>query len=495
MSRRKRSVPVTVSAALAVVGLGGCSLGVSDSSACTESAACVAAFGFGSTCTADGYCSEPVSNARCTKTFPTDLFVNHGDYDDLILIGSMFSYQDHNASLQSAELAVRQVNVRQGLDGVRYGIVHCDYAGDLEDGLSDIEASEQTAAYLANTLQVPAIVGPRGSSRTAAAFTAIREQQVVVMSPSATSPELTGIDVTLTPTDQQPGFLWRTVPPDTLQSKVIAQDMLTRNVTSVAVLYQVGPYGEGLMDLFRSEFLDPNDPDIRTMQQIPFSEPGIIDEQIPLIATDISAGIYDEVLFVSSDIDDVKRFLIAASATPQLEATYASVGLFLLDAAFDDQLFDDPNVQSATQLLSNVRGTRPAPAEGPVYDSFVASYTIEYGEEVTSAAYAPHSYDAAWLVMFSTAWSMFQEQAVTGMGTARGLRQLSSGDRIAAQGSGWTSAVEQFRRGMSIDVEGASGHLDYNRDTEETTAPISLWHIVCQDGECAFEELDRIDPM
>ena len=51
--------------------------------------------------------------------------------------------------------------------------------------------------------------------------------------------------------------------------------------------------------------------------------------------------------------------------------------------------------------------------------------------------------------------------------------------------------------GASIDVRGASGPLDYDPDTEETSAPIQLWAIQ-PDVEAptgfAFVELDRIDP-
>jgi hypothetical protein len=38
--------------------------------------------------------------------------------------------------------------------------------------------------------------------------------------------------------------------------------------------------------------------------------------------------------------------------------------------------------------------------------------------------------------------------------------------------------VEKFRSGTAVNVHGASGELDYDPVTEETSGDIELWHIV-----------------
>ena len=106
------------------------------------------------------------------------------------------------------------------------------------------------------------------------------------------------------------------------------------------------------------------------------------------------------------------------------------------------------------------------------------------------------SYDAAWLGMYAMAHSAGSEGAITGLGIARGLRQMSSGTAISVGSSSWEDAQAALASGNSIDVTGASGHLDYDPSSEETTSPIEIWSIsdpdlptvgVCTNEGCVYE--------
>jgi branched-chain amino acid transport system substrate-binding protein len=274
-----------------VLLLGGCSLTAVDARECESTEDCRGAFGLGSTCS-DGFCSAPRRHPRCSRTFPADLFENQQAYADFIVVGSLNDYNDHVDTLLGTELAIRQVDDSAGLEGTRYGIVHCDYAPMAGDALDDVMATEETAVYLATELGVPAIVGPRGSSRTEAAYNAIGGADVVLVSASATSPALTPLDGT-NPSFEQPGFLWRTAPPDSLQSFVIAADMRDRGVQNVAVIHQTGAYGDGLKELFVERFGEQGG---GTVDEYPFSEG--FSEAVADVADGIAAGDYDEVMFV-----------------------------------------------------------------------------------------------------------------------------------------------------------------------------------------------------
>src|SRR4029079_5524032 len=130
-------------------------------------------------------------------------------------------------------------------------------------------------------------------------------------SPSATSPALTPLDNT-SPTDANPGFLWRTVPPDSLQSTVIVQDMVTRRMTPrVAVVYQTGAYGEALSQLFVAEYMRAGG----TVTATPFTSGALAD-----VISSVGAGDSQEVLFISSSLADSIGFLNAATSTPALQA-------------------------------------------------------------------------------------------------------------------------------------------------------------------------------
>lgn len=469
-----------VATAIVAAVVSGCSLTLVDRAECSDNAQCRTEFGLGSVCGADGFCEQVQTPARCGKAFPEDFLDNPAEYEDHILLGTLFSFENHNDTLQAAELAVRQVNQNGGLDGQRYAVVHCDYESMAGDDLDDIAAVEMLAPFLAQTLGVPAIIGPRGSSRTEATFNAIREDGVVVISPSATSPALTALDGS-SPTDESPGFLWRTAPPDSLQSEVIASDMLDRGVTNVAVIFQQGAYGDGLAALFVQRFTDGGGGEV---QQFPFEAGSDFAASVATVGEAIDAGV-DEVLFVSSDIEDYVEFFQAATATENLERQYTMElgsnlpegGLFLADAAFSEMLLD-ATVSTSQALYGKARGSRPAPAEGVLFDSFAASYTSTFNESSTGSAFTPHSYDAAWLVIYGTAWSQFNRGELSGLGVAQGLRKVSSGSAIDILPASWNSVVDSFRSGQSVNVNGASGILDYDLSSEETSAPIETWRIV-----------------
>jgi len=481
---------MAVAVAVAVLS---CTFTAIEPEACEASDDCKRAFGIGSVCGADGFCGEPRTHPRCTRSWPSGLLDSPEDFSDHLVIGSLFGFVDHADTLLAAELPIRQVEAQGGLDGRPVGIIHCDTTAMAGDELDDIEGAADAALFLAQAIGVPAIVGPRGSSRAQAVFEAVRDRDVVVISPSATSPALTGIDAT-DPSFETPGLLWRTVPPDTLQAKVIAADMRERGVGRVAAMYQVGAYGESLTALFETEFIAGGG---TTVERMPF-ESGQYATMVATVGEALGANELDEVLFVSSDIADYTGFLLAASASDDLIAAYSAddKGVFLADSTFNEiQLVD--TVNRATTLYPRIRGTRPASADGVLFNAFAAAYAAEFDADADSSGFTPHAYDAAWLVLYGLARATFEEKTIGGIGIARGLRSVSAGDSIDILPTSWGTVVQHFRSGTSIDVRGASGALDYDPDTEETTAPISVWAVVV-DAEAAtgwaFVELEQIDP-
>ena len=108
------------------------------------------------------------------------------------------------------------------------------------------------------------------------------------MSPSATSEELITIDGT-EKSDENPGIFWRTAPPDTLQARVIAQDMTLRSRKRVGVIFTNGSYGSGLAASFSQNFEGE-------VVERPFLSDSERDEAIYDFATD---PLIEEVLFIS----------------------------------------------------------------------------------------------------------------------------------------------------------------------------------------------------
>lgn len=464
-----------------IVLFAGCSFSTYDYTPCSVNAECRDAFGFGSVCGDEGFCETAPMNERCQTTFPEGLTLPV-DSSTTLLIGTVFDHSKsaHVARYRSIELAAKQLTDKEGLEGMLPAVIDCDIEEGLyEDELDAEGAAVATATWLADTVGVPAIVGPASSSHVEAAYLAIKDFGTLMISPSATSPSLTALDASMA-TDDEPGRLWRTAPPDSLQGLAIATDMNDRGINKVAVIYQIGAYGEGLDTVFSETFADLGHQSV----SFPFDNETARSEAITT-AGDPSNS-FDEVLFISSDTADITSFLITAGGS----ANYADKSVFLTDTARTVDVLTAAAASSA--FFPNVRGTGPSLPSGFVYNSFSDSYRGYFGEEVSSYSYTAQSFDAAWMVFYGHAWAYYNEDGFTGTNIARGLRKLSTGGDVDVLPSEWPTVRQQFAERIAVNINGASGPLNYDPSTEETEAPIDVWVITASaDG---FDIVDVYNP-
>lgn len=460
-----------------------CSLEVFEPTRCESNAECRAAFGLGYACDAEGFCDAHEVDPRCELTFPEDLWQRPENYPDAILLGTLFDNSADVPEYQSARLAVKQVNDSQGLQGRNFALVQCTYEeSSALDGMAPEEAAVHDIEWLVDYVGPSAVIGPATSGNSEAAFLAVadREDAPLFISPSATSPALTAIDGDVK-TDEAPGLFWRTVPPDSLQGQVLAFDVgrqLGAGAQEVAIVYQSGPYGTGLADVFVESYETAD----HRVQRYEFDNDTNRDNAVNMAALES----IDAVLFISSDLPDVVAFLNAASARSE----YAAMPIFLADAARDVELI--VQAASAAALFPNVRITAPSVPAGDLFNTFAASYKSTYeGQEATASNYAAYSYDASWLAIYGAAWSLFQEGGIAGIGSARGLRQVSDPSyqpELEVKPNSFGTVRAKFAAGTSINVIGASGALDFDPTTGETSGPVDIWVI---DGD-GFALVDTI---
>jgi ABC-type branched-subunit amino acid transport system substrate-binding protein len=475
--------------ALAAVLVSGaaCSLLTTDVSDCETDAECRNAFGFASVCGEGGFCRLAAASPRCNRTFPPRLLEDRLAHKDFIPVGSIFARDTAGvfANMENAvRLAFKHANDDGGVSGRNFGLVMCTNDPEVGDGLSGAAASVEVARYLTEEIGVTAIAGPATSDNTLAVFQSVRDRGVLVVSPSATAVELSALDP-IEVSDESPGLLWRTAPPDSIQAAAMANDMRTVNLGSgcpggdqcrvsavqrVAVVHIEGLYGNGLATSFAEEFTRRGG----TVDLLPFATVGQRDNRIteaPLI------GGVEEILYISNDPErDISHFF---DATPGIQA-YDGKGIFLSEAGADPSIFGSVD----STRLPQVRGTRPRPLDlqdDLVFQRFVVSYQGEYNVSqaaIANSPFAANAYDAGWLIAIGAAWATFQEDGdLRGRNMARGLRKISGGAVIEVGPSGWVLIQQQFEAGRSINLVGASGNLDYSPETEETTAPIEVWTV------------------
>ncbi len=443
-----------------------CSLTTLDVQDCESHSECRDAFGFGSVCSDEGFCAATEVPARCQRTMPSDLFSEPELYRDAVVLGSVYDERAFDLEVQAIDLALFQANDDGGLAGAPVAMVHCtNHEDQALDDLSQSEANAEVARYLLDDLGVPALVGPATSANAEGAFIEARPFEAMVISPSATSVFLTEID-NVAPTDEAPGLLWRTVPPDSLQSLAISSDMASRGVVNVAVIYRPDSYGLGLADSFVSGWRAAGGEAAR----FSFDSASGLSESV----VDVGNAGFDEVLFISSDKGEVSDFLNAAGS---LES-YDEVGVFLTDGAYDEDILADVSQEAAGRLFDRVRGSRPSVPSGEVYDAFLAAYAAYYsGQDASASGFTAAAYDASWLALYGAAWSLASEGGLSGVGMARGLRRVSAGDEVPIRASSWSQVINAFGAGEGIDITGASGALDYDPATEETSGPFDIWTV------------------
>jgi branched-chain amino acid transport system substrate-binding protein len=390
-----------------------------------------------------------------------------------VVFGSLMDHGSdaHLTRERAIRLAVKQASAAGGLEGRSLALVMCDIRESPElDNLTRTAAAVASASFLSKTLGVSAIIGPSASTDTEQVWQVARGGSTLVISPAATSPALTALE--MSSSDEQPGLLWRTAPPDSIQGRVIAEDLLARKVMRAHVIRESGAYGEGLAAVFSDHYRQGGG----ALQLASLLSESQIPEVVAGVPADDGVESPAEVLFISSQQAWIASFLKAAAASP----AFARRSVFLTDAAANQAVLSA--AAGSDSLYPRVRGTRPAPRspEDFVYASFVADFQAEYsGQSPAGATFSPHAYDAAWLTLYGAAWSLLQKGAVTGPGIAGGLRRVSAGGLgpTPILPASWPVVVAAFRAGRDINVSGASGELDYNAVTRELDSPIEIWTI------------------
>lgn len=183
---------------------------------------------------------------------------------DTIRIGVAGAHSGDLASyglptVNAAKLVVNEVNARGGINGKKIELL-------IEDDMCKPELATNTATKLVSQ-GVDVVIGHICSGATKAALPIYKEAGVILISPSATSPELTQ-------SGQYPNF-FRTIASDDRQAKPEVEYVL--NVLAakkVAVIHDKGDYGKGLAEIARKLIQDSGKGEVVLFEGV---TPGAVD--------------------------------------------------------------------------------------------------------------------------------------------------------------------------------------------------------------------------
>ncbi len=364
----------------------------------------------------------------------------------------------------AAEIARDEINAAGGIPG----------AGILQIAVRDSGTAPgqgvQSAAELINVLGIQALFGAAASGVTIPITSVTIPAGVFQISPSATSPAISGLD--------DNDLVYRTAPPDSLQSIVLAD--LAFNIKSyrkISIISRNDAYGAGLADALRANFEALGG----TVANVSLYDPATTD-----FSAEIAAAEADNPDAVSLITFDEGEALI----TQMVQAGFTNFDL-LVDGNKNQDLIDRLVESLGAAFLEGKVGTAPATAETPGGDAFKAAYRSRLNED--PFVFTPHSYDAIAVTALSMARAVGQGQETTGANIAANLRSVANKPGTEFTVGQLGDALKAAAAGDDINYLGASGAVEFDANGDPF-GPVGTWTI--EDGkiveletaECGFAE-------
>jgi ABC-type branched-subunit amino acid transport system substrate-binding protein len=374
------------------------------------------------------------------KATPTpDPDVEGDQFSGEIKFGAVMSTSGALAAMgskmaDSIRMAEDEINAAGGINGKKLTVL-------IEDDATDPATSLAAVKKLVEINGVQFVLGPMISGGVNTAGPYVSEKQVLLITPSATSPLLTGAPFR--------DFVFRTCPSDDLQGTVMAQIALGQDLKKLVVFTMDNMYGVGLGEAAQRalvaggaevlEFIkyDENKMDYLTeLTRIKGLNPdGVIhvgynDDARVVYKQALNLGL-DEILWVAPD------------------GIYGS-GM-LVDEA------------SAQFMATAVIGTRPgALEEDAVFEDFASKFRAKYNSD--PEVYCDTVYDAVFLLAQAIERAGSEETAVVR-------------DALVEVGQGY---------------QGASGSITFNTGGDRVSGIYEVWKVIEENGEYKFVATDMI---
>ncbi|RLI05431.1 hypothetical protein DRO26_02215 [Candidatus Bathyarchaeota archaeon] len=323
------------------------------------------------------------------------------------------------------ELAVKEINEHGGINGRPVELI-------MEDTGTNPTQALEAFKKLVEVDGVQVVIGPMASGEVMAIGDYANERHVVVISPSATSPEIT----TKFPDD----YLFRTVGSDALQGKALAEIMLEKGFNKIAILVLNNAYGIGIEEKAKEVL---GDKVILTIRY----DPTKMDFRTELDQIKNSGA--DAVLYVGYYEDGRVMFRQA------LEMGLDNIQWVAAEGVYGESMFE---VEEAAEFMSRaVMGTRPiAPTGIRGYQVFSEAFQKEFGEP--PSMYADTAYDATMLAALAIAYA----------GEYNGTKIKDA-----------LTYVSQF-------YVGATGEKVFDKNGDQLTQFYEIWKVEKVNGEYKF---------
>ncbi len=328
----------------------------------------------------------------------------------------------------AANLAIMQVNDQGGLLDGKAVAVYGDTTGAAQ-------AAVDAAGKLVNVENVPIIMGALMSGTTiAAAEAASIPAGVVQISPTATSPAMTGI--------KDNDLLYRIVPSDNYQGAVLAKIVLEEGIKKVAVTYVNNDYGVGIGSTFIEAYKAAGG-EVVAAEKHEEKKNSYRSE----LATLAKGGA--EALVVIAYAGDSGSTIVKQSLEGGLFTRFIGT-----DGLRDEALIKEVGADALkTSFFSSPTSPADNPAQAKLHELFNAEF-----KEGADKAFVDQTYDATFLALLAVEKAGSADRSKI----SAALREVASAPGEKVGPGEWAKAKELLKAGKDIDYDGAGGAYDFD---------------------------------
>lgn len=405
---------------------------------------------------------------RCQLVFGTNAGADALHYGALLPMTRGDGSADQRGVLRgnAVQLVVDKINAGGGLLARKVTFRVCDTRSD------PVRAGELARLMLA---EGPLALVSAGSAETLAIAQVANPVGVVVVSGSASSTQIGAAGASNV--DGGPKLVWSMAPSDDLQGSVLA-DLLVdggpvqRDGGQVTVIHRDDVYGNGLWTristLMRQSGVNP----VRVSFAANFNADGGTLNLPPAARTSPAAVV------IASPTEAV-AVLESWKATGDADPKWL----------FSDNARATSLVTGLTDGASRLAGSlgtvpsTPSAATSATYSDFDFQYRNAFSVDPAGAAFVANTYDATMVLMLGTVWAE-AHGGLTGANVAAGLAMLADGTQSETPllPDNLTQLSSQLRQGRAVNVEGASGALQFDPATGVPPGPIDVWTVLPDGG-------------
>lgn len=404
---------------------------------------------------------EPTVDNGATETeTETEAASQRDNVDGVLRVGTVLPQTGDLSALgppmvEAVKLAVQEINEAGGVLGEDIVLVEGD------SGTNESVASDAVDQHLRDN--VDAIIGAASSRISLSIIDKVTGAEVVQCSPSNTGAAFTTYE------DDDPGYYFRSAPPDNLQGPALAQVITQDGFSQVGIIALNDEYGQGFAG-FLAEALE--DAGATVVANVPYDPAG----------TEFSADVQQ---LADANPDAVALLGFPDTGSKILQEMIArgigpdDIGVYGADGMQDAELGQKVDPENP-DVVEGFKGTAPSSQGSEEFSEAFSEFAPD-----TQTIFSAHAYDCMNLL------AMAAEQA--GTDDPREFRELivdlTKDGEVCED---FASCKEIMDADGDPDYQGATGDLNFTPPGEPGEGDYEVWELEVEDGEGSIETLEII---